>query len=596
MSGDKSGEPAIEGAAEGEPDATPSSADQTGSRRTEADDAGPSLVRRSVAGLGVGFAAAAAIAAIVLMILAIVLRPATDLISARTTLASWLVLVAAAVVLVGTAARPKLRTGGRSTLAGVVGVEMIVVAAVVVPLWLGGFFDDLGISRFVDTTGVTVLWRAAILTVLSAVVIGAAVALFKHKVPLYAVISAFVVAVLVISAVCCWATERYRSSVWYPSLTAIAATPAAVPDALGVVRYKLRPELGPRAASTDTADIYPVGNGFVTYEDNEVVAYDGPTGVVRWRATGFGTLESDAGHSMLRSVNVAWRDRDDRVGIVVLLVGGGLVALDGSSGKVLWRRQYDGDYPKVTGWVDALAIATRISTGPVDDKTRLDSLDPRTGQVRWSRELSCSTNLSEGVSGQFISNECGSRQSSLVDAYTGNILGETDHGWLDVSADNDVYVTEPATVYKWPDAKDVTSVIDSTGHVIDKITGAIPVGRAFDGYLLLSTVGQIPVLRNYRTHESAPLRLAPFRDPYFTDAAWLQHRLVINTGRRAAGDPMPLHVLDPARVDAEPITSPSPCGANRAVEQIKAVPGAVVASCGGGDDVAPLIVGLTSPG
>jgi outer membrane protein assembly factor BamB len=87
------------------------------------------------------------------------------------------------------------------------------------------------------------------------------------------------------------------------------------------------------------------------------------------------------------------RDGDDVTGIVVVFLDFGVIALDASSGEALWRRQHVGE--RVTGAagsIDALGIS--VFTGDYgndgDSATRLYSLDPATGRLRWSQIISCS--------------------------------------------------------------------------------------------------------------------------------------------------------------------------------------------------------------
>ena len=94
--------------------------------------------------------------------------------------------------------------------------------------------------------------------------------------------------------------------------------------------------------------------------------------------------------------SVRWNWRGEMFTATVISGSPGLIGVDGETGAVLWRRQFhDGERLKsMAGSIDALAVAIDTGLG-----RRLDSLDPATGQVRWSRPSDCA--VSPGTPGQF---------------------------------------------------------------------------------------------------------------------------------------------------------------------------------------------------
>lgn len=547
-----------------------------------------SLVRRSLAGLAVGSAAGCALAAGALATTALATRVSADMVSAPIVASCLVGLVAAAIVIMVVVLRPVIHRNEWSIPVGVVGFGAVALTSAWIPK-LAPVFDDDGVVRFVDTSGATILSGGALIAGVAALVFGAATAFVAAKPLPVGVAVAFLVVAVLASSVAYHRVQVYRAQVWYPSLTAPAAPPAALPETFGTLRYQI-----PQAArgNWSSVNVYPTGAGFVTYTPAGVTAYDGPTGAVRWRT---GNLDATAakGSSPFNSVDVVWFDREHTGSVVVVLMVGALLGLDGDTGKVLWRRQYRGDLTQEAGSVDALAF----STYDVDDgdtgATTLRSVDPRTGKDRWSRHSDCA-DLKPGAVGQFVQS-CSGGAATVVDAHTGNTAWESNYGeWLDVSIDHEVYVASSGSaISNSPEAGDTTWVLDSAGNTIDQVAGAFPLlGNANAGHLLLDGVGQTALLRNYRTHQSTPLRLGKISYSLGVYATWLPHKLIIK--KRSAVSS--LHIIDLDHPDAEPTALPWPCrGGVGDIWQLKPAPGVVVASCEGfGDGVAPEINGYAN--
>jgi hypothetical protein len=215
----------------------------------------------------------------------------------------------------------------------------------------------------------------------------------------------------------------------------------------------------------------------------------------------------------------------------------------------------------------------------LDRDTLLDSLDPSTGALRWSRSIACSNpSAAPGTAGQFFF-ACG-QTPSAIDASTG---ASTDVPGARYGAASDgVYVTSttmPIPSKDGPQPTDATLVIDPRGQIIDKIPGTYPASAANDGFVLVYGGGDTWLLRDYRKHRSTPVPV--HLDTTYglgdIEAAWLRNSLVITM---RSGE-QPLLLVDPARPTAEPTSTASPCTSHDLKRELLAVAGAVIVQCEG---------------
>jgi hypothetical protein len=443
-------------------------------------------------------------------------------------------------------------------------IKLAGLAAVALGAW--GIWSVKNVFRaratlpLVDSTGASMMAAAAVLAAVAAVVLGMSTAAFIRHADGRMVLCAFFIVAIAVPALIYRQVGDYRATVWHPDLTAAASPPAPLPDAIGRVRYRLA--LDDRSRS----DIYAAGNGFIVLTYDGVTAYDGPTGAVRWRATS----------GRIQGVEVVWRDRDDTAGIVVLLLDDALIAVDGSSGDVMWRRQYSGELTAATGSVDALAI-TVFDADALTDRTQLYSFDPSTGELRWSRPISCSNPTpASGTPGKF-SFQCGPT-SSVIDAHTGKTTDMPGMQYRNPRAGDDVYVSSTSDANRdGPQASDATFVIDPDGRIIDQIPGSYPMSRAANGFLLLYGTGETWLLRDYRKHQSTVVPIHIDRQYGLEDiqTAWLKNSLAFTTEERDH----PLLLIDPARPAANPSTIGAPCPHDSRLRDLQAVAGAVLAKC-----------------
>ncbi|OHU31697.1 hypothetical protein BKG76_00325 [Mycobacteroides franklinii] len=511
------------------------------------------------------------------------------MVSAPITASCVVGLVAAAAVVLVIVLRPVIRRKEWSIPVGAAVVVIVALTCFWIPK-LSGVFRDGGVVRFVDTTGVTILSAEALAAGVAALVFGSATAFVVAKAQPVVAAVAFLAVIALISSVAYQRVQSYRTQVWYPSLIAMPATPAALPETFGTLRYQIPQQVHD---NWTMVNVYSTGTGFVMYTPDGVMAYDGPTGALRWRADGLGA-SAVKWASPFNALDVVWFDREHSGSVVVVSMVGALLGLDGDTGTVLWRRQYRGDLTQEAGSVDALAFSTYDVDVGDTGATTLYSVDPRTGKDRWSRHSDCS-NLKPGAVGQFVQS-CSGGPATVVDAHTGNTAWESEYGeWLDVSIDHEVYVASGGSATSnTPKASDTTWVLDRSGNIIDQVAGTFPLlGHANAGHLLLDGVGQTALLRNYRTHQSTPLRLGKIDYALGMYATWLPHRLIIE--KRSALSS--LHMIDLDHPDAEPTALPWPCRSYLGdIWQLKPAPGVIVASCQvAGDHVAPEINGYAEP-
>ncbi|BBZ15272.1 outer membrane protein assembly factor BamB family protein [Mycobacterium branderi] len=526
----------------------------------------PGRVRRVVVSVGVGAAIAAAMAAFIAPIAMWAVRSPHDFMSKPLTRMGVAAIVTGVCVLVLVASRLVRRYPS---------VQRMGVAAGCVAVGLGGWsaWNVFGLYKsrdalaFVDSTGATVIAAAAMLAAVAAATLGVATAAFTRYLSSRTALCACLVVAVAIPALTYRSVRHYRAGVWRPQLTAAATTPAAIPDAIGPVRYRI-----PLDPNDHTADIYAAGNGFIIDTRKGLTAYDGSTGAKRWHIGDYGT----SGRLL-----VVRRDRDDASGIVVVFLYYGLIAFDGSSGEVLWRRQYGGgEVTAATGSVDALGMAvfTADSTSDGPDRTRLHSLDPATGELRWSRPISCSNpTLSPGTPGQF-GFSCA--KPSIVDAHTGNTIDVP--GNYTPRAGPDAYVIEQQPPEDGAPA-DATRVMDPAGKIIDEVPGAYPVSVPHNGFLLVYGGGSTWVLRDYHHHRSTPvlIRTNPGRLQDL-ETVWLRNSLLITN---PYDHPRRFELVDPNRPGGSPRIIESPCAHDKYLADIQSVAGAVVAQCSSSDMV-----------
>ncbi|HET6735624.1 PQQ-binding-like beta-propeller repeat protein [Mycobacterium sp.] len=532
----------------------------------------PGRARRVSISLCVGAAIAAAVAAIIGPIVMWGVRSSSDYMSRSLTGMGVVAIVIGVCVVLTLVGSTLLRRYQAVRRLGVL-AAFVAVGLGVWSSWNGiGLYRSRGALPFVDSTGATVIAVAASLAAIAAVVLGVGAAAFAHSVSHRIVLCGFLVVVLVLPLLTYRTVQNYRAGVWHPELTAAATAPAAVPDAIGPVRYRI-----PLGANEYSTDIYAAGNGFLVDTRRGLTAYEGPTGAKRWHVNDYGT----SGRLL-----VVRRDRDDTAGIVVLFLYYGLIALDGSSGEVLWRRQYNdgGEVTAATGSVDALGMAVftadSAGEGPDRSRTRFYSFDPATGQLRWSRPISCSNpTLTPGTAGQF-GFDCG--KPSIMDAHSGDTIDVP--GEYTPRAGTDAYVIATPLPHSDPAPTDVTRVMDPAGKVIDEVPGTYPASEPHDGVLLVYGGGDTWVLRDYRNHRSTPV---PIRIPAGSALAdvetiWLKNRLVVTNPY----DPQHrFELVDLTRPTAEPTTAESPCPRGQSPRGVQAVAGAIVVQCRSADVV-----------
>ncbi|QCH23325.1 PQQ-binding-like beta-propeller repeat protein [Mycobacteroides salmoniphilum] len=513
----------------------------------------------------VGGAVAAGVVGIALAINALALRASVNGAPAPVEAAGVIALTASGVALIGVGARPIIRRLNLWSSA-IVAINLIVVGLIIGAVWrLDGLFGEHVPLRFVDTEGVVVLSRAAVVVGFVALALAVFAMFPVDKTQRLAATGAFVVVALVVSMTSYVFVNRYRADVWYPSTTSQATSPAPLPATVGNLRYRVRLYVGVPPGYARTVSVASVGNGFMTYTEDGLAAYDGPTGRLRWRVAGF---------SGYRQAVLIPRDGGDAAGIVVLVRDGALIALDGGSGKVLWRRPYSGVAGDLVSGADSL--------GYKDGDGEFTSLDPASGSTRWSKQISCrGGSAPQSVSGQFLCD--GDRETTLiVDAYRGNTIAEVAYGESAASPGGDVYVIVHYNRER-PLGVDGVSIVDSRGLTVDEIPGARPISPARQGYLLLAGGDGMPFWRNYRARQSSPAKFSKVQFPAHFNTTWVGDQLLIGVPEKGS----PLRVLDPGRPAAEPIDMASPC--MDSTYQIQAVPGAVVVSCNGYDSGSEIV-------
>lgn len=519
--------------------------------------------RRLALGVAVGLAVSAAALAVAAPGVMWIVRSSGDVTTHSLTTMGIIAAVAGGWAFI--AAVPRL-IGRDSPATGLMKVAGFVAAALCAwTLWMAfDVFRARDALPFVDSTGASILAVVAVLCAVVATVSALASTAVAGPVSGRTAWCVALVVLVVVPVLSYRSVADHRSGVWGPDLTATATPPTEAPNAVGPVRYEI-----PLDDGENLPEVYGVGNGFVVDTRREITAYDGATGAKRWHATGYGT----SGRLL-----VVRRDRDDRTGIVVVFLYHGIIAFDGGTGEVLWRREYSsgGDVTAATGSVDALGMAVFTANAPVsgsDSRTRFHSLDPATGRERWSQSISCSNpTLSPGTPGQFAY-DCS--KPTLIDARTGvftDVPGE-----YAPRAGTDVYAS---SFTEWDDrgsSTEKTIVIDPSGKVVDEMSDAEAVSRAHNGFLLVHGGGTW-MMRDYRSHRSTPVPLdaVPAPENYTRpNTAWLGDRLLIAAQKRDA----PLFLIDPARPGEQPLRTPSPCPRDETMRDLQVVAGAVVAQC-----------------
>ncbi|MFN8069862.1 MAG: PQQ-binding-like beta-propeller repeat protein [Mycolicibacterium insubricum] len=476
-------------------------------------------VRRTCIGIGFGVAVAAAIAAVALPLATRAMQSPSDF---PVKLGSPVVpVVTALIVLVWAACR---RREMRQEFAALIDTGAFLIAAGLSAVSIGRLVElyrTRAATPFMDSSGVTVLFAAvlvaAVIATLAMVV--TIVAGSGHDGPATTLAvggritpGAFLVTAVLIPALVIGAVHSYRGRVWYPDRTvrpAVAVTAPDVPTPNGVIRYQV-------AVSDSRTSSQRVGTGILISRPGSTAMFDAGTGTLRWQSDNRwipAYLDPD-------EVVASYRDGDDNAGIVVLPSKYGLIGVDGETGAVLWRRQFhDGERLKsMAGSIDALAVAIDTGLG-----RRLDSLDPATGQVRWSRPSDCA--VSPGTPGQF---GLACRPApALVDARTGETI-ELNTPELPV-AGTDAYVSSDAP----RDGTPTTTVLDPAGKVLDQIPGVVAATVPYDGRLLIYDLVDRWWLRDYRRHQSIPLAFHHHADhAYHLKPTWLWDGLLLTVEKQ----------------------------------------------------------------
>jgi hypothetical protein len=525
-------------------------------------DTPPARLRVLLVSVASGAAAAAAVA-IAAPIAMWATESPVDWMQPSLTGTAAIALVAGMCVLILLGLRLVSRKPWRGTVRGLSGV-----AAVVLVIWAlvrtRGLYQARADLPLVDSTGAAVLLAAALLAAVAATVLALPSAAVRTPTGRRTALCVFVVVTAAATVVTYRSVGEHRARVWEPEVTAAAIAPAPPPQAPGTVRYRLQlPE-------DWVPDIQRAGNGFLVFTPGVVSAYDGPTGALRWGASVPGGAQSAV---------VVGRNSGDAVGVVVLYTADAVIALDGSTGTVLWRRQFRGQITAVAGSTDALGmIVFRSDTRSFDpDRTRMYSLDPATGALRWNRPATCDNpSRGPGVTGTFVL-DCGIDHPAAIDARTGAITELPRTNGYPVAGIDDVYVaTTRRNSYDAPEPTDTTAVIGTDGTVLDEIPGSFPASKANDGFLLVWGGGGDWRMRNYRTHQSTPvpLHLDVRNALEDIDTAWLDSDLAITVTDRN----QPVYVIDPNRAGADPSRTESPC-ADGYLQYLQPVAGAVIAAC-----------------
>lgn len=519
-------------------------------------------MRSVLSSVCIGCSVAAAVGAILIPIIMWATRSPTDMVAVSQT------GTVAATMIIGVCVLFRLVPGLIGRRSPWVMRMLVDVVAVTLGVWVAWCiyrtYPGRAALPLVDSTGASLLAAEAMLAALVAVVLGVTAAAGDTPPDRRIALCTFVVVAVVLPVAIHRSVDDYRARIWYPSLTAAAAAPAPAPSSIGPVTYRL----------SYARDVRPVGNGFILTADDAVTAYDGQSGVARWRASGFGSTAAGAPHH----VEVAWRDRNDVAGVVVLFLGGAVVALDGSTGDVIWRRQHDGTVTAAAGGIDALGM-TVFTADDSSDRTRFYSLDPASGHVRWTRPTDCSDpTLVPGTPGQFAYG-CG-MTPTVIDAHTGKTT-DMPGKYNPPDAGSDVYVYEKSDapyVEGTPATTAVIQVLDPGGQVIDEIHGARPISRADNGLLLVYSSEGAWLMRNYRTHQSHPVQVDARNGVNHVRTTWLKGGLVVASELDHSGR---IQLIDgPAQV---PTSTESPCRGGTDVQDLYTVAGAIVVTCYGGE-------------
>ncbi|WP_205873984.1 outer membrane protein assembly factor BamB family protein [Mycobacterium camsae] len=461
---------------------------------------------------------------------------------------------------------------GRVALAKFLGV--VAVAAAAWGLWdvRACFGSRAELPLVPVSTGGAVMVAAAMIAATTAAVLGLVLSAFLRHVDARTAVCAYLVVLIGVSALIHHVLEDYRARLWHPGHTAAAAPAASLPDRIGPARYRL-PLLDKYGAST----VLPAGNGFIVRSSEEVTAYDGPTGALRWRAKDFGEYR-------LSTVEVVRRDLHDTTGIVVLFFDAAVVALDGSSGAVVWRRHYSGRVIASSASVDGLGIAVDDDRPAPDRRTMVYSLGPANGELRWRKGAPCS----HPTGAMAIPGQLGFRcegTPSIIDAHNGNIvtISALKLKPYEFVAGSDVYLARiDAGRSDGAGADTGLIVIDPTGRIIDQISGLYAISTPADGRLLLYDGRDNWTLRDYHQGKSTPVPIHLTKHPEFLSelkTTWLKHRLVFF----GLDESQPVLVIDPETRTTETVGIERICPFQEAIRRLQAVAGAVIAECGEND-------------
>lgn len=470
------------------------------------------------------------------------------------------------------------RRSGRATLSKTLGLAALGAGGW--GLWdVRACFESRAVLPVVPvSTGACVIAAAAMIAAAAAAVFSLFLSASAQHADARTALCAFLVVLIAVSGLIHHVLTDYRARLWQPGLTAAAAPAASLPDRIGPARYRLSP-LDEHPPPTVVA----AGNGFVVRTGDQVTAYDGPTGALRWRAKDFGQCR-------LSAVEVVRRDHHDTTGIVVLFFDGAVVALDASSGAVVWRRQYSGRLIASSAAVDALGMTVNDDQPAPDNRTIVYSLAPANGAVRWRKAASCSNPTgAQATSGQLLFLCEGT--PSVVDAHNGNAVDIPARNFHDFAAGSDVYLAwNYAGGSEGPDAGNTILVIDPNGRIVDQISGVYAMSKPDNGRLLLYDGRDSWALRDYYKRQSIPVSMHVVEHSRrFSElpTTWLKHRLAFF----GPDELQPVLIIDPAALTIEPVSIERICPLRQTIRRLQALAGAVIADCGDNE-----LVGLVPEG
>lgn len=157
---------------------------------------------------------------------------------------------------------------------------------------------------------------------------------------------------------------------------------AGIPTSVTETAYRLRLQNG----NGNWHDIIPAGAGFVSERDDDLIAYDGATGAVRWPYDG-----STIG-GLANRPQVFGRGNDQVLVLVGRLIS---VGLNPMTGAVRWRSADPGAPTNDENWrvrLTATADTSVYSSNP-DDSMNLVVMDPGTGTPALNVTVPCGSEI-----------------------------------------------------------------------------------------------------------------------------------------------------------------------------------------------------------